>query len=48
VISLLSSGIHPDIALSLDSAERLAFLVVLGEQNGREFDWKKLEWIKKS
>jgi len=33
-----------DVAFSLSEDERLAFVVVLGELDGRSFDWQALRW----
>ena len=33
-----------DVAFGLPEDERLAFVVVLGSLEGREFDWNTLSW----
>jgi hypothetical protein len=33
-----------DVAFSLPAAERLAFIVAIGELDGRHFDWRGLAW----
>jgi len=43
----MAAGISEDIALNLDAVERLAFCVILGEQNGGSFDWNKMIWKEK-
>jgi hypothetical protein len=41
---LVRSGVPFDVAFSLSSAERLAFVVILGTLAGRRFDWSRLAW----
>lgn len=44
---LLTNGIETELALSLDRPERLAFLAIIGEQNGAgTFDFDKMKWVK--
>lgn len=45
---LMTNGIHPDIALSLGRAERFAYYVAIGEQNGGSFNWDTLKWEKQA
>jgi hypothetical protein len=33
-----------DIAFSLPPIERLAFIVALGELDGRQFNWRDFTW----
>jgi hypothetical protein len=33
-----------DVAFSLTSTERTAFVVALGELEGHVYDWDRLEW----
>jgi hypothetical protein len=33
-----------DIALDLDAAERLAYLVIFGGFEGLDFDWNAMRW----
>jgi hypothetical protein len=33
-----------DVAFALDDAERVAFVVALGELDGLAFDWRRLTW----
>lgn len=41
------SGFSEEFVLSLDRPERLAFLVIAGEQNGAgTFNWKTGKWGK--
>ncbi len=42
--ALVMNGFSEEFALNLDRPERLAFLVIIGEQNGRTFDWKTNKW----
>lgn len=42
----MTAGISPEIALNLDQEERIAFCVIIGEQNGGTFDWQKRDWVK--
>jgi len=44
---LVSAGFKEETIEGLDPAERLAFLVILGEQNGNEFNWEALSWKKR-
>jgi hypothetical protein len=41
---LVKCGVPYEVALALDEAERLAFVVVLGELDGLRFDWRRLRW----
>jgi hypothetical protein len=41
---LLRNGVPFDVAFLLPPAERLAFIVALGELDGRVFDWRDLIW----
>jgi hypothetical protein len=34
-----------DVAFSLSSCERLAFIVAFGKLDGRVFDWNSRSWI---
>jgi hypothetical protein len=43
-IALVTAGFSEATVLSLDWDERLAWCVIIGEQNGGEFDWKSLRW----
>jgi hypothetical protein len=46
-VALLTSGIDTELALSLDRPERLAFLVIIGEQSGAgTFNWSTKKWDK--
>lgn len=45
-MALVTSGFSEEFALSLDRPERLAFLVMLGEQNGNTFNWATQKWEK--
>ena len=31
--------------MKMSAARRLAFIVTIGEIEGRKFDWKKMEWF---
>jgi len=37
----------PELLMSLDDAEMLAFSVCFGEFRGGDFDWGRLRWIEK-
>lgn len=41
---LVQHGVPFDVAFSLPSGERSAFVIALGELNGHRFDWDRLEW----
>lgn len=41
---LVRCGVPFDLAFSLDCAERLAFIVIMGTLDGQAFDWTKLCW----
>jgi hypothetical protein len=41
---LIRNGVPFDVAFSLPPTERLAFIVALGELDGRSFDWRGLRW----
>lgn len=44
---LVRLGVPYDVAFSLDPADRIAHLVVLGEYEGNTFDWSAGEWEQK-
>ena len=35
-----------DVAFSLTTAERAAYVIAIGSLEGHMFDWAKFEWIK--
>jgi len=41
---LVRNGVPFDVAFSLPADERLAWVVVFGELDGREFDWRAMRW----
>ena len=41
---LLRNGVPFDVAFSLPSEDRLAWIVALGRLDGREFDFSLMEW----
>lgn len=44
---LIRNGVPFDVAHSLGSAERLAYIVAFGEAEGGEFDWSQMRWVKR-
>jgi len=34
-----------NVAFDLPADERLAFIVVMGTLDGRQFDWENLSWL---
>ena len=41
---LIRNGVPFDVAFSLEQAERTAWIVVMGELDGREWDWGAMQW----
>ena len=41
---LIRNGVPFDVAFSLPTDERMAFVVALGTLDGRVFDWRTLHW----
>lgn len=41
---LVKNGWNPDLAIGMEDTYRTAFCIILGELNGREFDFKKMAW----
>jgi hypothetical protein len=41
---LVKNGIPFDVAFSLDSDMRLAWVVIFGQLNGLKFDWNTRSW----
>jgi hypothetical protein len=41
---LVRNGVPFDVAFSLPTDERMAFIVALGSLDGRVFDWRTLRW----
>ena len=41
---LLRNGVPFDIAFSLLPEDRLAWIVAIGQLDGREFDFARMEW----
>ncbi len=41
---LVRNGVPFDVAFSLDQGERTAWIVVLGELNGKQWDWGAMRW----
>jgi len=41
---LVRNGVPFDVAFSLPSDERLAWIVAVGTLQGRQFDWPTLSW----
>jgi hypothetical protein len=42
---LLDAGIPWSVAWSLEEYKQIALLVILGERDGRKFDWESMKWI---
>ncbi len=45
---LVRNGVPFDVAFSLPTDERMAFVVALGSLDGRTFDWRTLRWVVES
>lgn len=43
---LVGRGVPFEVALALDEAERIAFVVACGELDGLDFDWKTMTWVR--
>jgi hypothetical protein len=41
---LVRNGVPFDVAFSLPARDRLAWVVALGELDGRSFDWGRMSW----
>jgi hypothetical protein len=41
---LVKRNVPFDIAFSLPDEERLAWIIILGEQEGRKFDFNTMRW----
>jgi hypothetical protein len=41
---LVRNGVPFDVAFALPVSERLAWVVALGQLDGRVFDWTSLSW----
>jgi hypothetical protein len=41
---LVKNGVPFDVAFSLSSVERLAFVIALGTLEGHDFDWSSMSW----
>ncbi len=41
---LMRNGVSFDVAFSLDVAERTAWVVALGQMDGRTWDWGAMRW----
>jgi hypothetical protein len=41
---LVQCGVPYEVALRLEEAERLAYVVLFGELRGYRFDWRRLAW----
>ena len=44
---LARNGVPFDVAFSLSEEERLAFVVILGTQDGNTFDWPAMRWSRR-
>lgn len=45
---LLRCGVPFDVAESWPDEEREAYFIIFCEQDGAQFDWQRMEWIKRS
>jgi hypothetical protein len=45
---IVKNGVPWDVALGLDSIERMAFVVIFGGFEGGEFDWSSQQWKKRA
>jgi hypothetical protein len=41
---LVRRGVPYDVAMHLSPAQRLAFIVLMGEAEGGRFDWERMGW----
>jgi hypothetical protein len=46
-VVLSSQGIPKDVLLEWDATERIAAMIVLGQKDGNEFDWREGRWMEK-
>lgn len=44
---LVRNGVPFDVAMSIDAEVRVAWVVILGQQDGYQFDWDTLTWSKR-
>ncbi|MBY4639772.1 hypothetical protein K6L44_07150 [Gluconacetobacter entanii] len=44
VAALVSGGVPWDVAMNMKRSHRIAFIVLLGEARGGEFDWFTMSW----
>jgi hypothetical protein len=40
----VKNGVPYDVAFTLDDADRLAHLIVLGEHEGNRWNWRRMGW----
>lgn len=45
MLSLVAKGVPWEVAQKLRPAQVLAFQIILGQNDGREWDWSRLEWL---
>lgn len=43
-VLLVKHGVPFDVALSMDNAMRLAWLVVVGQSEGNKWNWGSMSW----
>ena len=44
---LVKNGVPYDVAFSLDDADLLAHVIVLGEFEGLEWSWSSMQWVER-
>ncbi len=44
-LALVSRGVPYEVAMRMSLQRRLAFNVIFGELDGRDFDWRALRWV---
>lgn len=44
IVALVAQGVPYDVVMEMTAARRMAWIVALGEREGRIFNWKLLEW----
>lgn len=47
MLGLVKNGVPFEIAEDLDGPELLAWTIIMGECEGGEWDWSRMEWKKK-
>lgn len=44
VLLLVKNGVPWDVAVNLSEIELTAYCIAIGEMDGHEFDWRRMEW----